>query len=218
MKRNYLSNEQILQDCGSLFQNLAKPSELTTEMAEYGYTPEKIAQGQALFDKANAQYLKNKKETSEETSAALAYRQLLDEVLAKYQVHRKKAKIVFKEQSDTLKKLSLWGGMSRNRAGLIAEIEDLYRNLNDDTNLFEAVKTMKITSEEIAQQIEKLAKLKVAHANYLKEKGESQQATKDKDQAFAHLEKWVRDFYAIARIALEDRPQLLEIVGKLAKS
>ena len=43
------------------------------------------------------------------------------------------------------------------------------------------------------------------------------QATKDKDKAFAELEKWVREFYAIAKIALEDKPQLLESMGRIMK-
>lgn len=41
MRKNYLSNEQILQDFGALFLNLTKETELATEMASYGYDKEK---------------------------------------------------------------------------------------------------------------------------------------------------------------------------------
>ena len=53
---------------------------------------------------------------------------------------------------------------------------------------------------------------------YLKEKGESQDATKIKDEVFAKLDDWMSEFYAVAKIALEDNPQLLESLGKLVRS
>ncbi|MDA3893901.1 MAG: hypothetical protein PF517_19755 [Salinivirgaceae bacterium] len=42
---------------------------------------------------------------------------------------------------------------------------------------------------------------------YLKEIGESQEATKAKDNAFAKIDDWMSEFYAVAKIALEDKPQ-----------
>lgn len=47
----------------------------------------------------------------------------------------------------------------------------------------------------------------------LKEKGEAQSATEARDTAFDALQEWVRDFINIARIALEDQKQLLEVLG-----
>ena len=43
--------------------------------------------------------------------------------------------------------------------------------------------------------------------------GKAQQSTKDRDYALDKLANWLSDFIAIARIALEDRPQLLEKMG-----
>lgn len=57
-----------------------------------------------------------------------------------------------------------------------------------------------------------------AYADYIREKGESQQATQDKNKAFDAVTKWVSEFYAVAKIALEDQPQLLESVAKLVRS
>jgi hypothetical protein len=55
-------------------------------------------------------------------------------------------------------------------------------------------------------------------ADYLREKGESQDSTKAKDAAFAKLDDWMSEFYAVAKIALEDNPQLLESLGKFVRS
>lgn len=171
-----------------------------------------------MYDKANELYLKNKKENADETTASLEYRKKLDELLEIYTNHRKRAKVVFRDQADTLKLLALSGSASRNRAGLLKEIEILYVNLNNNETLLNEVKIMKISAEDIKSQIQRLNDVQTAHANYLQEKGESQQATKDKNEAFAKLEKWVRNLYAVAKIALEDKPQLLEGIGKIIKS
>lgn len=44
MKSYYLSNEQMLQNYGAMFENLAKEMELKTELAEYGYDEAKISE------------------------------------------------------------------------------------------------------------------------------------------------------------------------------
>jgi hypothetical protein len=40
---------------------------------------------------------------------------------------------------------------------------------------------------------------------------------KNKDTAFAKLDDWMSEFYAVPRIGLEDNPQLLESLGKVVK-
>ncbi|EPR71043.1 hypothetical protein [Cyclobacterium qasimii] len=39
-----------------------------------------------------------------------------------------------------------------------------------------------------------------AHPSYMREKGESQDATKTKETSFAKIDDWMRAFYAVAKI------------------
>ena len=49
------------------------------------------------------------------------------------------------------------------------------------------------------------------------EMGEAQEATRLRDEAADTLQAWYSNFIAIARIALEDKPQYLEMLGIVKK-
>lgn len=217
-KSYYISEQQLIQNVGILFENLKTQAELKTELAEYGYDEAEIAQGKTLYDKALAEYQKNIKEGQEETSAHHLFRQKLDELTSTYATDRKKARIIFKDQPDILINLRLKGKPSQSIAGMLDDMKIFYTTIQQNESLLNPLKRLKISAEHIAQQIQKLTDTEKAYADYTREKGESQQATKDKNLAFSNMEKWVREFYSVAKIALEDKPQLLESVSKFVRS
>ncbi|MDO4225407.1 MAG: hypothetical protein Q4C75_05895 [Bergeyella zoohelcum] len=201
-----------------MFENLGKNLDLKTELAEYGYDETKISEGKTLFTTAQNAYNNNLTQTREEVSATKTYQQKYEQTLEAYITHRKKARIVFDEDPQALQTLKLKGKASKIIATSIQEMKEFYSVLNTTETLKTAVATLKITAENITQQLANLTQVEKDYATYLAEKGESQQATKDKNKAFAELEKWVNKFYRVAKIALEDRPQLLESLGKFIKS
>jgi hypothetical protein len=50
-----------------------------------------------------------------------------------------------------------------------------------------------------------------------RKKGESEDATPKKNRAPAEMDRWMSEFYAGARIALEDKPQLPGALGRVVK-
>lgn len=219
-KRNngYLTDQELLQRVGIVFENIKTQPELKTELAEYGYDEAEIAKGKTLYDKALAEYQKNIKEGQEETSAHHLFRQKLDELTSIYATDRKKARIIFKDQPDALTNLRLKGRTAVSISTIIDDTRVFYSTLQQNEALLLPLKRLKINAEHITQQIQKLAEVEKAYADYTREKGENQQATKDKNQALTNMEKWVREFYAVAKIALEDKPQLLESISKFVRS
>jgi hypothetical protein len=77
---------------------------------------------------------------------------------------------------------------------------------------------LKISTDDLSAANAMISDLEAARSEYLKEKGESQDSTKAKDAAFAKIDDWMSEFYAVAKIGLEDNPQLLEALGKTVRS
>lgn len=55
-------------------------------------------------------------------------------------------------------------------------------------------------------------------ADFDREMGESQEATVSKNVALHNLSEWMDEFDTLAKIALYDTPQRLEVLGVLVKS
>ncbi|MDO4229859.1 MAG: hypothetical protein Q4C98_08595 [Capnocytophaga sp.] len=217
MKKNSITYE-VFQKYGAIFENISKNNLLKTELAEYGYDDAEIAKGKALYDSAWQKIDTNKTETTEEKFAYEAFSKKYEALKKAYQTDRKKAKIIFKDDNASLSALNLKGVASTRISGVINDADTLYKQLSVNENLRTPLKKLKIDETYIAQQLTLLTETQQAYHLYLKEKGESEQATKNKNNALAELEKWVKEFYAIAKIALEDQPLLLESLGKSVRN
>ena len=213
-----ITEQQLLQNYNVLFENIVKDTVLAAELAEYGYTAEEIANGKALYEAVTNKYNVNKKETAEETTAYAVFSEKLNSLLNTYRTDRKKAKIVFINQPDVLKNLHVKSLVPTRNAAVLDNIKVFYNTLNQNADLLTSLQQLKVTPEHVNKQLALVTETEAAYAQYIQEKGESQQATQDKNNAFNEMDLWIRRFYAVAKIALEDQPQLLEGVAKLVRS
>ncbi|MEG1230321.1 MAG: hypothetical protein RSD71_16630 [Flavobacterium sp.] len=209
---------QILQRYGVLFENVKKDTALATELAEYGYDAATIAQGEELYTNFVQKYDTNKTETAQETSAYAVFSNAFETTAAIYKTDRKKAKIVFKNQPDVLRNLQLNKPLLDRNALVIDTMRLFYDMLHNNSELLNALQRLKITTDHVNQQLANVTNVQTVYAAYVQEKGESQQATQDKNKAFDAVSKWVSEFYSVAKIALEDQPQLLESISKWVRS
>ncbi|GAA4274702.1 hypothetical protein U6A24_09055 [Aquimarina gracilis] len=132
-----------------------------------------------------------------------------------YKKHHKKAKVVFRKTPEVLKKLGIHGSVPVASTNKIETIRTFYKDMDEDT--LQKLAILKTGQADITTGNLQLQKVEKARAKYLKEVGESQDVTKQKDAAFAKIDDWMRDFYVVANIALEDQPQLMEALGRKRK-
>ena len=133
-------------------------------------------------------------------------------------MHRKKAKVNFRKDLETMKKLLIDGSMPRAYVSWLELIKKFYTEMLADTALQTKIARLKVTADDLTAANALLSEMETARSKYLIEKGESQDATNIKDSAFAELDDWMSEFYAVARIALEDNIQLLEALGVIVRN
>jgi hypothetical protein len=215
--RTKLTDTQTLELYRVALENAESQPQIATIMADLGYDSEKIAEGKALLTETRTAYDANKTEDDETSAAYADFSSKKEQIENTYNIHRKKAKVVFRNDSLTADKLAITGIMPRTYIKWLEAAKKFYSVASTDTEIQSKLARLKISAEDLTTANTLISELEAARAVYLKEKGESQDATKAKDSAFAKIDDWMSEFYAVARIGLEDNPQLLEALGKVVK-
>ncbi len=212
------SEAYSLEQSRVALDNVVNQPTIATKMAEFGYAETLIAEGKNIWQATNNAYLQNKTEDDETNEASVNFSSIRKELTSTYAMHRKKAKVIFRKDALTADKLGITGRLPKAYIEWLETVKKFYSTVNADTAIQTKLVRLKITNEDLVSATTLVAKLETARAKYLREKGESQDATKTKDQAFAKLEDWMSEFYAVAAIALKDSPQLIESLSKVLKS
>ncbi len=219
MKRELVnSNAGVLSQSELAIKATRNQAVISSLMAELGYNDAALAKGEALCEVAKAALDANKKEADESSIAYASYAELKSKVDKDYRLMRKKAKVAFRKKPLVLAQLALEGEMPRAFVGWQGGIRTFCITAINDEGILNELAVLKTTKEDLETTLSDLDELQNRRSTYLIEKGESQQATQVKDEAFRALDDWMRDFYAVAKIAMEDQPQLLESIGIVVKS
>jgi hypothetical protein len=212
------TEDQLIENYRVSLTNVENQPVIAATMAEYGYDLTVITKGRELLGATITAFNFNQQEDNESIQARADFDAKLSLMTEKYASHRRKAKVAFRKDEVTLKQLGLTGAYSRAYVKWIVTMKTFYNGVLSNAAHLATLLVFKITEEEISACIAEINALETTRALYLREIGESQEATKKKDKALAELEDWMSDFYAVAKIAMEDQPQLLESLGVLVRS
>ncbi len=212
------SEMSLLDKSSGALTNGTANSTIAALLSEYTYDDVKMAEGKAILAETTAAWKKNKKESDEKSAAYSDYDNKIEALEERYRLDRKKAKAVFRKDPDTLGKLQLAGRRPKAYLKFIETCETLYSKVNEDPSLLTKLARMKITNETILEGLADIDAVKAARHKYQDEKAESEEANREKDEAFVKLDDWMDDFYATAKIALMEQPQLLESLGIRVRS
>lgn len=216
--RTKLSDADTLELYRVALENATNQPEIAALMAELGYNAATIAAGKQLLTQTRAAFDANKTEVNQSSAAHAAFIAKKDEIEETYSLHRKKAKVAFRTDPVLLKQLNLDGAVPKAHIKWVETMKALYAG-SDLTGVLQAkLAALKVTPADFQAALQAIAEMENLRAVYLKEEGESQEATKAKDEALAKMDEWMSEFYAVARIALEDKPQLLETLGKVVRN
>jgi hypothetical protein len=115
-------------------------------------------------------------------------------------------------------KLNLYGRKKRTIAGYLEQVRALYDTLLQEPTILEKLVKFNITGETIQVKLKEIDELEQSYRLFEKANKSSQDATDIRNKDFEKLRDWIRIFQNACRIALRERPQLLENVGILVRS
>ena len=213
-----LTEAEALEQYRVSLENVEIQPEIAATMAEFGYDATVVAEGKALLTETRQSFDFNTTEDDETSEAYSTFSRLKADLEETYKMHRKKAKIIFRDDSKTMEKLAISGSLPKAYINWLEVVKKFYSVAIKDSAIQAKLVRLKITLDDLTAADTLINDLEAARAEYLREKGESQDATKAKDAAFAKMDDWMSEFYAVAKIALEDKPQLLESLGKFVRS
>jgi len=205
--------EQRLTEAHIAITNVRASADLQAALAAYGYTPERIQQGELLRDTAKAHYQQKIAAYGGLRTAADALTSAERQAQTTYMRQIKIARLALYDDRGALQALHLIGRRKPTLAGWLAQAQQFYAVALADHAIQDKLAAFSLSRSMLqdgAQQIEAVA---ARHATRRQQRGTAQNATSQRDAALTELETWMRDLKTIARVALKDRPQLLEQIG-----
>jgi hypothetical protein len=187
--------------------------EIQEKLNPFGYTPPRIAEGKRLLDKVNRLMTTNVEEYSDQFIATDKLDKLWKTTYANYMVTLKVTRVAFVGEPEMLKRFNATGKRNKSLSGWLRDARILYDNLLNNSEVLAVLANFGYTVEKLNSELAAVNEVENLHSKQLGEKGEAQQSTLERDKAFDELCKWFSSFRSIARIALYDKPQLLEALG-----
>jgi hypothetical protein len=106
----------------------------------------------------------------------------------------------------------------RSFTGWVEQVKRFYDNILENDELKNGMMEYGYPEPRLRQERDQLDQVYAKHLQQTREMGQAQDATKARDKALDELAVFVSDLRAIARVALSDTPQQLEMLGIMVKS
>jgi hypothetical protein len=202
----------------TMIENALSDNDVKTALAGYGYDEAMLQTGKTLYDEAFELNLAQKKETGEKVAATTEFNNLWAEVDQQYMKTLKVARIVLKNLYKADQSAMLYGVRKPSFNGWQEQAVSFYANILKDPQLLEVMAKFGYPEEKLKEEYEMVKEVIQKQLRQKKEKGESEQATRFRDQKLDELADFVSDLRGIAKVALADTPDYLEKLGILARS
>ncbi|MCZ4694671.1 hypothetical protein DWB61_06435 [Ancylomarina euxinus] len=212
------SESKFLERTRTALTNAQTHPQIKAALAEYGIDESKFSEGWNLYDIAKGTWEFHKKEESETRVASNIYSKAYSKLEMTFKRHRDLSLILCKKDPDTLIQLGVKGRFPIKYNEFFDKLKLFYTSINTNQSVQEKLALIKLTPELATECLAELDTLLTHRSEFDKEMGESQATTVSKNADLHALSEWMDDFDTLAKIALYDTPQQLEVLGILVKS
>ncbi len=222
--------KQLLYKTEQMISNGQSHPDVSAAMAAYGYDATRWGEGQALVDAARSTTQANAEAHAAQLGATDAFHALYDEVWDQSQDLARLCANLFEGNTETLSLLGLhkrrdkttnaselaWP-TTRGLADFLPWASNLYKTAESNSAVSTMLATFGYSAVRLSEEAGELASLtQVDNAQEIA-KAENQHSIVARDNAIDALQAWSRQTEMVAKIALKDNRQLLELMGLRAQ-
>jgi len=207
---------ELLEQRRVLIFNSRKP-EIATLLQSYGIDSTHLENGVNLY---NSVITATENQRREQQEQGLAYDNLYvskNDFATRYKKTFKIAKMASRTDANLQDRLKVNAPVERAIESWILQAIDFYNRLNNEPDFITVLNKYGITSETISQEKQIADNLRLLRNEAMSEKGQAQEATRVRDVELEKLDDYCYELKTIAKIALENKPQLLEELGILVR-
>ena len=125
----------------------------------------------------------------------------------------KLCRALYRDDPLTYRALGLAGPRSTAFAARVAQMRLFYITALGSPAILSTLADYGVSESQLQADFALVAALERARSQREVENGEAQGATRSRQEALSVLDRWMGDFAVIARLALEESPQRLEMLG-----
>ena len=194
-------------------ENALGDADIRAALSGFGYDEARLRAGKARYDEATVLANRQKAEYGDQYGATEAVKSAWAEADRAYRVALQVARVAFKGRPQAHAALMLDGERQRSLPGWLEQATVFYANLLGDADLLARLGNFGYTPARLTAEYAQVQAVAAANLAQEKEKGEAQDATRQRDARLDELDAWLADFKAIAQAALAEHPGWLEKLG-----
>jgi hypothetical protein len=199
-----------------LIFNSRKP-EITPLLVPMGVDSAYLDNGEAIYNEVIQLGVNQKKEQQEESLAYDTFYETKTDCVANYNRTRKMVKMASRSDKNLQNRIKIYYPRERRIEDWILQAIEFYNLVFNEADFLTSLAKFGITTEKLTQEKQEIEALKTLRNEAIAEKGQSQEATRLRKEKIEELDDYCYELKTIATIALEDKPQLLEVLGVLVR-
>jgi len=164
-----------------------------------------MLQGRALRDQALALHQQQRTSYGAQLAATDARMDAQAQAQTSYARQVALARVALRDNRSAARALDLATPRKRTRAGWLIQAQHFYTNLLADPALVASMAAYGVVREQLTSTQEDITMVEAGLVAQQTTKDAAREATRAPDAALQALNRWMRDFLAIARIALADQ-------------
>lgn len=196
----------------------SKDPEVAPLLDAMGIDTAYIDQGEALYNETTQLVDNQKKEYQEQSLAYDKFYLEKDDAEADYNRTLKLVKVLSRNDKDLQNRLGLQAGRVYAIEEWIESAVDFYNRLLNEADFLTKLGNFKVTTDQLNAEKAAIENLKQLRNEATAEKGQAQEATRLRNEKLDELDDYTTELKAIAELALEGQPQLLEKLGIVVRS